>query len=271
MRPGAGLSRRGLLGAASIAATMLLSACAPGTDDAAKAARTPPASPAAVPATTTPPASPTPPPVERIALPPGTLTELPGEGNLLAWTADDGSSADVIAKYTEFARTTGTRLTFFPNACYGGWAQNADALRPLVASGQIQLGNHTFDHVDLTTLDERGVVDQLQRNHDAMHDLFGVDMRPYYRPPYGFHDERTDAAAASIGYTCPVLWYGSLSDSGEITSEQLLEFARQWFLPQHIVIGHLNFPAVTEVFSELTALIAERGLRTVTLDDVFLR
>lgn len=235
---------------------------------------TPPASPVPTP-TPTPTPAPAPvasvPPLAKVALPAGTLTGLPGDGTLLAWTVDDGTDAEVIRRYTEFAARSGTRLTFFVNGTYPGWAQHADILRPLVQSGQIQLGNHTFDHVDLTGLSDAGVIDQLQRNHDFIRSTFGVDARPYFRPPYGYHDGRVDALAASIGYTCPVLWYGSLSDSGLITEQQEIAFATQWFRPQHIVIGHLNFMTVTNVFPQLEALIAERGLRTVTLDDVFER
>ncbi|MGD8166686.1 polysaccharide deacetylase family protein [Herbiconiux sp. P16] len=251
------------------------------TPSSAAPSRTPSGAPTPTPTPTSPPAptptpTPTPtapalPPIEKVALPGGSITGLPGEGNLLAWTVDDGSSADVIRLYTEFAARSGTRLTFFLNGSYPGWTQHADLLRPLVQSGQVQLGNHTFDHVDLTKLGDAEVLDQLQRNHDFIQNTYGVDARPYFRPPYGYHDARVDALAASMGYTCPVLWYGSLSDSGLITEQQVVDFATQWFLPQHIVIGHLNFVPVTNVFPQLQALIAERGLRTVTLDDVFLR
>ncbi|MCS5713918.1 polysaccharide deacetylase family protein [Herbiconiux sp. CPCC 205716] len=248
----------------------------PGTPPTSTPAPTATAQPVAAEPEPTPTPTPTPEPVaepaiQKLPLPSGAITGLPGDGALLAWTVDDGSNADVIRLYTEFAAATGTRLTFFLNGCYDGWTANADLLRPLVASGQVQLGNHTFDHVDLTSLSDSQVVAQLQKNHDFILSTYGVDARPYYRPPYGYRDARTDALAASIGYTCPVLWYGSLSDSGLITEQQVVDFATQWFLPQHIVIGHLNYLPVTNVFPQLTALVAERGLRTVTLDDVFLK
>lgn len=206
----------------------------------------------------------------KVALPAGTITGLPGEGSLLAWTVDDGTDSSVVRAYTEFARDTGTRLTFFLNGSLPSWTENAELLRPLVASGQIQLGNHSWSHADLTSLSADGVREELQRNHDFVVDTYGVDPRPYYRPPFGYRDARTDAAATSIGYTCPVLWYGSLSDSGLITPQQVVDFATQWFLPQHIVIGHLNFTPVTTEFPQLAQLIADRGLQTVTLDDVFI-
>lgn len=188
---------------------------------------------------------------------------------MLAWTVDDGSHPEVIERYAAFASATGVRLTFFINGSYSGWTQHASTLAPLVASGQIQVANHTWSHADLESLSDDQIVWELQRNHDFIKDVYGLDARPYYRPPYGYRNARTDAVAASIGYTCPVMWYGSLADSGWLPPEQIVALAHEWFLPQHIVIGHLNHLPVTEVFAELSAVIAARGLMTVTLADVF--
>ena len=161
------------------------------------------------------------------------------------------------------------RFTFFVNGVYGSWDENADAIRPLVQSGQIQLANHTWSHPDLTTLDDAGIQAELQRNHDYLADLFGVDARPYFRPPYGVHDARVDAAAAAIGYTVPTLWYGSLGDSGELSQQQIIDLAVEWFAAGRIVIGHANHDPVTYVFPRLESILKERGLTTVTLNDVF--
>jgi peptidoglycan/xylan/chitin deacetylase (PgdA/CDA1 family) len=218
---------------------------------------------------------PPPPPLQpapalaRVPAPYGTIDSLPGEGSLLAWTVDDGLNGEVIRAYAAFAAATGVRLTLFVTGMYSGWDESAGALAPLIASGQVQLANHTWSHADLTTLDDAGVAGELQRAHDFIGDVFGVDARPFWRPPFGFHDERVDSIAADLGYTVPTLWYGSLSDSGEIPGPLIVDFARQWFLPQHIVIGHLNCLPVTTVFEELRTLIIERGLTTVTLNDVF--
>ena len=205
----------------------------------------------------------------RVPVPAGTLSELPGDGALLAWTVDDGSSSEVVARYIRFAADTGTRLTLFVTGYYDAWTDNADQLRPLVQSGQIQLGNHTWSHPDLSTLGDADVSTELGRNHDFITDTFGVDARPFFRPPFGVHDDRIDAIAADLGYTVPTTWYGSLSDSGLITEQQVVDFATTWFLPQHIVIGHLNFEPVTNVFGQLSGLLHDRGLTTVTLNDVF--
>ncbi|WP_434994367.1 polysaccharide deacetylase family protein [Arthrobacter sp. Ld5] len=225
--------------------------------------------PSAAPSRVTPTPTPAPPQVTKVPLPAGVITGLPTSDPVFAWTVDDGSDSEVVRRYIEFAHTSGTRLTFFLNGRYPGWSDHATLLRPLVATGQVQLGNHTWSHADLTGLSDAGIVAELQRNHDFIVATFGVDPRPYYRPPYGYRDARTDAAAASIGYTSPVMWYGSLADSEHRPEQEILGLAGEWFLPAHVVIGHLNFLPVTRVFPQLAKLIADRGLTAVTLDDLF--
>lgn len=212
-----------------------------------------------------------PPGLTRVPLPWGSLYDLPGDGNLLALTVDDGASTEVVAAYTRWAQDCGMRLTFFLNGSRPAWTDNAEALRPLVSTGQVQLANHTWSHVDLTSSSDAEIEDELLANDAFIRDTYGVEARPYYRPPFGYIDERVAAVASGVGYGQPVMWYGSLADSGELTDAQLMEFATRWLLPQHIVIGHANFLTVTRHFSELAELIRSRGLVPVTLDDVFLR
>ena len=213
-----------------------------------------------------------PPPGNRIPLPGGgALTSLPGTGDLLALTVDDGVNSEVVRLYTQFAKDTGIRLTFFVNGRYGSWTEHLGMLRPLVDSGQIQLGNHTWSHPDLTTVSQRQIVDELTRNDRFLKATYGIDAAPYFRPPYGKHNATVDAVAADLGYTANTLWSGSLSDSTLITEDYIIKMANQYFTPQTIVIGHLNHLPVTRVYGQLVDIIRSRNLRTVTLDDVFLK
>ncbi|MEV6068093.1 polysaccharide deacetylase family protein [Nocardia sp. NPDC052001] len=197
-----------------------------------------------------------------------TITGLPGNGNAMALTVDDGASPEVVGAYIEFAKRTGARFTFFVTAYYDSWSLHKDALRPLVDSGQIQLGNHTWNHPDLTTLSASAVSSQLDQAKTFLRNTFGVDGTPFYRPPFGRHNGTVDKVAGDLGYTVPTMWYGSISDSGLITEDYLMECARKYFTPQTIVIGHANHPPVTHCFDQLVEIIRERNLAMVTLNDV---
>jgi peptidoglycan/xylan/chitin deacetylase (PgdA/CDA1 family) len=219
-----------------------------------------------------PPLLPPPSPGSRVMLPGGAvLNKLPGDGDLLAWTVDDGVDTEVVRLYTQFAKDTGVRLTYFVTAVFRSWTENADLLRPLVESGQIQLANHTWTHPDLTKLSPSQIADELRSTDTFLRNTYGVDAAPYFRPPYGHHNAVVNAVAADLGYQVPTLWCGDLRDSASLSENQIVKMADESFTPQNIVIGHLNHPAVTHVYGQLVDIIRARRLRTVTLNDVFLR
>ena len=199
----------------------------------------------------------------------GPQTGLPGEGKYIAWTVDDGADPEVVRAYAEFAHRTGTRLTFFINGQYPAFRQHRDLLLPLVKSGQLQIANHTYSHAALTSLTDEQIVHELTRNDEEIVRLFGVSSKPYFRPPYGYYDERVLAAAASCGFTRPVLWYGSLADSSNISSAEVYAYAEKYALAQHIVIGHLNYRGVVSELDRIRALLDRRGLTTVTIRDYY--
>lgn len=197
-------------------------------------------------------------------------TALPGNGNYLAWTVDDGADPHVIREYALFATRTGHRLTFFVNGKYStNFERNMDLLGPLVESGQLQIGNHTYSHAALTDLSDQGIQEELGRNGEWITQAFGVQPAPYFRAPYGYYNQRVLAAAAQVGYTRAVQWYGSFADSSPLSGAQILDCVTPYIQPQAIIIGHLNYPGITEVFGRVEALIRERNLQTVTIADYF--
>ena len=211
------------------------------------------------------------PTLTRVPIPGGTISALPGEGNLVAFTIDDGVSSEVVGAYAELAKRTGLRLTFFITSAYSSWTEHASAIRPLVESGQVQVANHTQSHPSLTAVSDDRIRSELGRCGDFIASTYGVDAAPYYRPPYGNIDDRVHAVAAAAGYRQAVLWYGSVGDSGRISDADMSRLIQTWFTAQRIVIGHANQPTVLRHFEEILDVITARGLQPVTLDDVFAR
>ena len=201
--------------------------------------------------------------------PTGVVSALPGEGTSLALTIDDGTNSEVVASFIAFAADSGVRLTFFPNGCYRSWKDNAAALRPLVDSGQVALGNHTWSHPDLTRHSDQEVAEEISRNRDFLWQVFGVRDTPFFRPPFGAHDDRTDHIAADVGHPTIALWNGTLGDSRVLTPPELMAAAQEWFTAQTIIVGHANHPTVTTLYGDLVALLRDRELQTVTLADVW--
>jgi len=188
----------------------------------------------------------------------------------IAITIDDGYCDECVAGYIDFAERTGVSLTLSPNGSFNQiWDPYAGRLQPLIAAGQVQIGNHTWSHPNLLTLGDRALKTEIERNEDWIQNTFGITSRPWFRPPYGKHNSRTDAVAASLGYTRIVMWNATLGDASLETPEQLLGEADQWMKAGAILLGHANHPTVTHLFDQLQAIIADRGLLPVTLDEMF--
>ena len=201
--------------------------------------------------------------------PTGVLTRLPGDGNQLALTVDDGASVPVVGAFAQFCQDSGTRLTFFVNGANPSWSVNAPTLRPTVDSGQVQMANHTWSHPNLNSLSLGAVADQISRNAVFLRNTYGRDGTPYFRPPYGVHNPNIDRVAADQGYTTVTMWSGDVGDSVPENEASLVDHAAKSFTPQQIVLIHANLPTVTHVYAQLLDLIHNRNLQTVTLNDVF--
>src|SRR6201997_3566020 len=208
-------------------------------------------------------------PLGKLPAPAGVLTRLAGNGNQMALTVDDGVSVPVVGAFAQFARDTGTRLTFFVNGAHPSWSVNAPALRPMVDSGQVQMANHTWSHPYLNRMKLTAVDDQIRRNADFLRNTFGTDGTPFFRPPFGVHNADIDRVAADQGYTTITMWSGDVGDSAPENEARLVANAAKSFQPQQIVLTHANAPTITRCYGQLTDLIASRNLQTVTLNDVF--
>jgi peptidoglycan/xylan/chitin deacetylase (PgdA/CDA1 family) len=190
--------------------------------------------------------------------------------NKICLTVDDGFCVECVAGYVDFVRRSGIHITFCPNGTYShSWAPHADALRPLLERQQVQIINHTFNHRDLRRMNDQQIHAELERNEQWVNSTFGITTRPYYRPPYGFHNQHVDGVAGNLGYTKSVLWDGSYSDSEVITPQFLMSQAQKYLKPGVIMLGHANHPAVLGLFGQIMDLIKQRGLVPVTLDEMF--
>jgi peptidoglycan-N-acetylglucosamine deacetylase len=198
------------------------------------------------------------------------VDQLPPGSRRVALTIDDGYDRPTVAAYVRFAADTGIPITFNPNGCYAPlWEPHASTLRPLIEAGQVQIGNHTFDHKDLRQLSGAQIRAQVERNDDWVQRTFGTTTRPWFRPPFGFHTARTDAAVGAAGYTKILLWNGSFGDSRLLTRQVLLEQASLYLKPGVIMLGHANHRTVTGLYRQITDLIRRRDLQPATLDTVF--
>jgi len=125
-------------------------------------------------------------PAGCLAAPQGPNYYAPGSGKTVALTFDDGPGAST-AKIRSILRAKRVTATFF------NLGQNAAArpgqLRDEARAGY-QLGNHTWDHADLTTLSPSGQATEMDRETAEQQHLVGGGPCTF-RPPYGSYNSTT--------------------------------------------------------------------------------
>jgi peptidoglycan/xylan/chitin deacetylase (PgdA/CDA1 family) len=242
------LSRRGFLAAGAA----VVAACAAPVQPAA-----PQAAPAAPPTPVPQAAPPGGPAVELVHAPSGrpeVALTFHGAGDpdlarrVLTGFADRGAAVTVLA--------VGTWLTEFPDGA------------KLVTDHGHELGNHTWSHPDLATLDAAGVRAEIERCRDRLAALTGGPGE-FFRPSAARHaTAEVRRLAGAAGYSA-VLSYDV--DSRDVTDPGAAAIRRnvRAAVAGSVVSLHLGHPGTLEALPGLLDDLAARGLSPVTARRLF--
>ena len=107
-----------------------------------------------------------------------------------AWGADDTDELLRILKENN------VKATFF--LC-GYWVEKyPDEVKKIAEAGH-DLGNHSATHPHMSQLTAEQITDELQKCHQNVKDLTGIEM-DLFRPPFGEYDNEVIETAAANGY-----------------------------------------------------------------------
>ena len=184
--------------------------------------------------------------------------------SLAALTLDDGPTRrwtplllDVLARHD-------ARATFFR---VGRRAAAASDLVRRTADAGHEQGNHTWDHADLTSLDQMQIQKELASTHELLTRLTGR-APTLMRPPYGRIDSVGLAVAAEMRYRV-TLWSEHVTGAAAAPDvDAVLRDAS----PGSIILAHDGGSEPSEtLIGELDRLLAsmtDRGYRFVTISEL---
>ena len=88
------------------------------------------------------------------------------------------------------------KATFFFT---GGWISNFPEDVKTILEKVHEVGNHSENHKQMSTLTKEQCKDEIQKVHDKVKELTGLDMT-VVRPPFGDYDDTVIEAANELGY-----------------------------------------------------------------------
>jgi peptidoglycan/xylan/chitin deacetylase (PgdA/CDA1 family) len=190
------------------------------------------------------PATPPPPPP-----PPPTPTP-PPPGSKLYLTFDDGPSGVYTQQILSVLQAKGVPATFFlvgQNA-----ARHPGIVQQEHAAGK-GIGNHSWDHQDLTTLPTPQVRTELQSTSDEIAGLTGVTPT-LWRPPFGAFNATVTQIASSLGLSMR-LWDVNPEDYTLPGVDTIVSRVVNAVTPDDIILMHDGSPGDDEDRSQTVAAL----------------
>ncbi|MDI3327555.1 MAG: polysaccharide deacetylase family protein [Alicyclobacillaceae bacterium] len=157
----------------------------------------------------------------------------PGNARVVALSFDDGPDAVYTPRILDVLRREKVRATFF---LVGTRTQQyPQIVRRMAAEGHA-LGNHTWDHANLTKLPQDQLRNEMIRADEAVFRASGVHPA-VARPPYGAVDDRVIQTLHRMGYRI-VDWSVDSLDWKGLNADQVATNVLSHITPGAIVLQH---------------------------------
>jgi len=141
-------------------------------------------------------------------------------------------------------------------------------LRDIVLSGN-ELGNHTFDHLNLTLLPYPEVKSQILQTQDLIEKLLGIRCK-YFRPPGGDYDDMVTKVLSNNSLLL-VMWSKALGDyavTSKKDEEILKKKLRDSIFPGSIIVLHVGVKADIDLLPDFINLVKKKGYKIVPLKEL---
>jgi peptidoglycan/xylan/chitin deacetylase (PgdA/CDA1 family) len=179
----------------------------------------------------------------------------------VALTFDDGPGPQTERVMRLLARS-GQRATFF----IVGRQLAEYPLLPAVEARAGAIGDHTFNHLDVTRLNPRDRTFELAQTRQLLERASGSPVT-LFRPPYGARNAAVDAAARQLGLL-QVTWNVDTQDSEGMSAAGIRQLAGEGIRPGAIILMHENKSQTLVALPPILRMLKRRGYRSVTIPEL---
>lgn len=179
---------------------------------------------------------------------------------MVALTYDDGPYSPSTNRILDALEAVGGRATFF--VVGNRVAGCASVVRRANEMG-CQIGNHTWDHTDLTSLDQAGIRSQLERCNEAVAEVIG-HAPTMMRPVCGAVD-----SAVCDAVDCPlILWSIDTEDWRTCDADRTFAAVMNEVQDGDIILMHDLFLPTAEASERIIPALVEQGYQLVTVEEL---
>ena len=180
----------------------------------------------------------------------------------VALTFDDGPHPVYTMRLLEGLRERGVKATFF---VVGENIPGNEALILQMQKDGHLIGNHTYDHADISRLSDEEDCLELQKTSDLVEAITGQDTA-YVRPPFGNWKDSMDCRISMIA----VKWTIDTLDWKSRNVTEIVNTVMRQVSDQDIILMHDYYQTSVEAALQLVDLLQAQGYEFVTVEDLIL-
>lgn len=180
----------------------------------------------------------------------------------VALTFDDGPHSIYTKNLLDGLRERGVKATFF--VVGENIPGKEDLIRQMEADGHL-IGNHTYDHVDISKLSDEENCRELQKTSDLIKEITGHGTA-YVRPPFGNWKESMDCKVSMIA----VKWTIDTLDWKSKNVTEIIGKVMQQISDHDIILMHDYYETSVEAALQIIDRLQEEGYEFVTVEDLIL-
>lgn len=186
------------------------------------------------------------------------------DGPYIAIAFDDGPSPKLTPRLLDLLKEKGIKVTFF---VIGENAAHAPEILAREAAEGHEIGNHTWDHPQLTKLSDARVQEEVNKTSDLILKITGKKPT-LLRPPYGAMNARLGRMIEEQDGLKIVFWSVDPLDwkrpGASVVSQRLIAGAK----PGAIMLAHDIQPGTIEAMPATIDALLAKGYKFVTVSEL---
>jgi peptidoglycan-N-acetylglucosamine deacetylase len=186
--------------------------------------------------------------------------EIPSKEKRVAMTFDDGPHPENTMRILELLKKYDAKATFF---MLGSRVDFYPAIAKKVAEDGHELGNHTWNHKDLTTLSSDSIKQEVHDTSEII--LQATGQKPtVMRPPYGATSKQVEAVVNLPS----ILWTVDTLDWKSHDPQAVLEEVKENVQDGSIILMHDIHETTVEAVELVLKYLKENGYTCVTASEI---
>lgn len=178
----------------------------------------------------------------------------------IALTFDDGPNADYTVELLAGLKERGVKATFF---LLGKEVEKSpEIVKQMQEEGHL-IGNHSYEHVDLSKLSDAEAIKQVDKTNEAIHKITG-EYPEYIRPPFGSWKSNLDYETTMI----EVMWNIDPLDWQTPDTKVVVDRVIKDVEENDIILLHDASKSSVEAAFEIIDILQKEGYEFVTVEEI---